>query len=321
MRIPCLAAVLAAFLGVAAAVAVPALAQDDNSDLVDRVNRLERDLSILQSQVYRNQGGKAVITSPAAGGGISGDAYSTLDQRISAVEQQMRDLTGQVEQASHAALELKQRLDRMQADDDFRFKAIEQKLGGAPAAASGGGGQAAAPAAADGAGSSTMGSLPHPLGQMPEADLKRLEPHDTGTAAAEPATLPGKTPQEQYDYAFRLLRASDYDGADRAFRAFLGKHAKDPLAGNAAYWLAQIPYSQGKYDVAAPLFFDAYRKYPKSAKAPEALLRLGQSMAALKKKKEACAAFGRLASEFPDAGDSVKRQAAAERRKLACGSP
>ncbi len=65
-------------------------------------------------------------------------------------------------------------------------------------------------------------------------------------------------------------------------------------------------------------FLDAYQKYPKSAKAAERLLKVGLSMGQLGKKKEACAALHRFQTEFPDASDSLKRQATAERTKQGC---
>ena len=340
-----------AILAVAQMAAGPALAQQqDVRDLVDRIDRLERDLNILQSQFYRSQSGSpTVITSPAAGGAagssggaLSTDVYNTLDQRIAAIEDQIRTLTGAVEKANHDSSELGSRLDRMQADNDVRFKELEQK-GGAAAAATGTPPQPAQPAAtstpAAGAAASDQpaagsepapgpsdtspasGSAPHPLGQIRESDLKRLEPKNADTAAATspaPAVSP-KTPQEQYDAAFAQLRNNDNDGASKSFQAFLAQHPKDPLAGNATFWLGQIAYSQGKFEQAAPIFFDAYSKYPKSAKAGESLLKVGLSMSSLGKKKEACAALARFTSEFPDAGDGLKRQSTTEKQKLGCG--
>jgi tol-pal system protein YbgF len=125
-------------------------------------------------------------------------------------------------------------------------------------------------------------------------------------------------PNEQYDFAFGLLRKPDYEGASKAFQTFLAQHPQDPLAGNATYWLGQIPFAQGQYDRAAVIFLDAYQKYPKSAKAGESLLKVGLSMSNLGKQKEACAALHRFASEYPDAADNLRRQATAERQKLGC---
>jgi TolA-binding protein len=41
-------------------------------------------------------------------------------------------------------------------------------------------------------------------------------------------------------------------------------------------------------------------------------------MSNLGKKKEACAAFHRFTTEYPDAADNLRRQAASEKQKLGC---
>jgi tol-pal system protein YbgF len=204
----------------------------------------------------------------------------------------------------------------MQSDNDFRFKDLEGKVGGGT---SGGAATGAAPAGAPaGAGAggpapltpaSTSGTLSHPAAAAAPA---------AATTAPAAGALVGKTSQEQFDYAFGLLKNSDNAGATKAFQAFVAQHPQDPLAGNAMYWEAQISYSQGQYDQAAVTFLDAYRKYPKSAKAGESLLKVGLSMSNLGKKKEACAALARFSSEFPDAADNLRRQAASEKQKQGC---
>jgi tol-pal system protein YbgF len=300
---------------------VPAWAQSDTRGLVDRLDRIERDLSTLQGQVYRGQGsgGPTTITSPAlggSGGAINGDAYSSLDQRLSALEQQLRDMTGQVEKATFAASQMTAKLDRMQADNDLRFKELEQKAGvgaaatGVPPAAAGAPAALAAPAPATGSPPGFLGK-PAPAGSAP--------PPPAAAVASSAGALPaGKKPQEQYDYAFTLVKENDYDGATKAFQAFVAQHPQDPLAGNAMFWLGQIPYVQGQYDQAARMFYEAYSKYPNSAKAGESLLKVGLAMSNLSKKKEACSALTRFNNEFPDAGDSLRRQASAEKQKLGC---
>ena len=298
-----------------------AWAQTDTRELVARLDRMEQDLSTLQSQVYRGQGGggATAITSPAVGGGsgaarpsgpLSGDAYSLLDDRINSLENQLRDLTGQVEKANFTANQLSAKIDRMQADTDFRLKELENK--------SGNGASSAAPAGAPlPAGKPGWGAGPQGLG-APSSNLQHSPASPGAAPAVGPTALVGKTSQEQFDYAFGLLKNADNAGASKAFLAFVSQHPQDPLAGNAMYWLAQISYSQSQYDQAAVTFLDAYRKYPKSAKAGESLLKVGLSMGNLGKKKEACAALARFSSEFPDATDNLRRLAASEKQKQGC---
>src|SRR5579859_1166274 len=185
-----------------ALLSLPVLAQDTQG-LVDRLNRLERDLNTLQAQVYR--GGSAPSKSGSGGdSSLNGNAYSVLDNRISELEERLRDVTGQMEETQNSVRQFQSKLDRMQQDDEFRFKQIEDKQSSAPAAEP-----------------PKEGGAPDNGGnrQGPGSPPGFLNPHpDKGAAAAPPpgenAMLPaGKTAAEQYDYARGLLQNSDYDGA------------------------------------------------------------------------------------------------------------
>lgn len=298
----------------AALLSLPVLAQDTQG-LADRLNRLERDLNTLQAQVYR--GGGSPSKSGSGDNSLNGNAYSVLDGRISELEERLRDVTGQMEQNQNALRQLQSKLDRMQQDDEFRFKQIEDKQnsGGSPPAGGPAPGADASPPPSDN--KQGPGSPPGFLNHSADkgAAAQPAAPPPAGTNAMLPA---GKTAAEQYDYARGLLQNSDYDGASGAFKAFVQQHPQDPLAGSAAYWLGQIAYVQGHFDQAAVIFLDAYQKYPKSAHVAESLLKVGLSMGQLGKKKEACAALHRFQSEFPDASDSLKKQATTERSKQGC---
>ncbi|WP_300296355.1 tol-pal system protein YbgF [Ferrovibrio sp.] len=137
-------------------------------------------------------------------------------------------------------------------------------------------------------------------------------------AASAKARLPAGSPQERYNYAYKLLVQSDYVDAEAAFREFLAAHPKDPLAGNAQYWLGETYYVRQQYEPAAQAFLQGYQGYGKSAKAPDSLLKLGMSLAAMKKNPEACAALGQLAKDFPNAPQHVKDAATRERGKIGC---
>ena len=108
------------WLALAAALAVgaaPALAQD--SALSGRMDRLERDLQVLQRQAYQ-------ATQSGGGGGLSTEGAASLYSKVTELEESMRDLNGQIEQLNYKIEQTQQRLDRMQADVDFRFQSIEK---------------------------------------------------------------------------------------------------------------------------------------------------------------------------------------------------
>src|SRR5688572_22473907 len=84
--------------------ATMASAQDIRA-LVDRVDRLQRDIDTLQRQVYR---GGPVPNAPIGAplpplGGMGGDSLSTgainrFETRITQLEDTLRDLTGKIEE-------------------------------------------------------------------------------------------------------------------------------------------------------------------------------------------------------------------------------
>ena len=325
-----------------------AAAQDtDLSSLVDRVERLQQEVTDLQRTVY-----SGAPPSPGSVGTSDGSAAQHL-LRLERIEAELRQLTGQVEELTYRQTQLDQKVDRINADTDLRLRQLEgtapPATGGAPTGAGDTGGTPLAGAATTppassatvgvvGAGTAgtAAGSAPpaapatgsHTLGTISDADLAAQSsqgPDRNAAAAAAAAAAAGQTgsavgPVEaQYQQAFGLLRQQNYAGAEAALRAFVSQHPDDPLAGNAQYWLGETYYVRKDYRQAAVTFAEGYQHYPKSAKAPDNLLKLGLSLAQIGEKNDACAAFAQLAKQFPNAPASLKDRASRERQRIACG--
>jgi tol-pal system protein YbgF len=138
------------------------------------------------------------------------------------------------------------------------------------------------------------------------------------TAAATPYDLPGATPQQQYEYAFGLLRAANYPEAEKAFTAFVQKNPNDVLAGNAQYWLGETYYVRGDYQKAAVTFAEGFQNYPNSGKAADNLLKLGMSLGEMGKKQDACTALTQLISKYPGAPEDLLVRARREKEHYGC---
>lgn len=319
----------------------------------DQIQRLQRELSDLQRQVY---GGEA--PAAATGTGVSPTQAARIELRLNQFEAELRRLTGEVEEMRFQTDSVTERLDRLVADVDLRLQQLE---GGAPAAAGGAGtlpgqlpGQAPA-AAGTGQGfapsdslaaapaqslpSGTAGSpTPGTLGTVAETDLQNFRRQQANVApdsapaappgapagaapaqaAALPGALPGTTPREQYDYAFGLLRQANYDGAEQALSTFLVQHPQDPLAGNAKYWLGETYYVRGNYQQAAVTFAEGFEAYPNNPKAPDNLLKLGMSLASLGSKDDACGTFEVLQQRYADASATIIQRARQEAQRIGC---
>jgi tol-pal system protein YbgF len=106
----------------------------DNQNLADRIDRLQRELTDLEHQVNSGSGQPAVSRDQAAQSG--GDVAASQEVRLQQIESQIRNLTGQVEQLGYNLQQVDQRMDKLSKDIDFRLSALEhgQQPGGGPAA-------------------------------------------------------------------------------------------------------------------------------------------------------------------------------------------
>jgi tol-pal system protein YbgF len=314
-------------LGAFAAFALPAdlgaQTRDDLRPLLDRIQRLERDIQTLNVQLARGAAPapaapRGAPGAPAATGASAEYSLSRLDVRVTALEEELRNMTGTIEGINHQLQQLTQRLDKLVGDIDFRLSALEK---GGPRAAAGGEPGAPPPASAAPAPPPVEAGKPGTLGTLKEGDLAAQPVPGRGAPAAAPkaaGVLPQGTPKDQYNHAFGLLRQANYDQAEAAFKEFLAKHPDDPLAGNARYWLGETYYVRTEYLKAAEVFAENYKVDPKGQKAPDTLLKLAMSLGRLEKKQQACLTLDELRKRFPDTTATIKNAAGAERKRLAC---
>lgn len=283
---------LAAACGLALAVAAPVVTTPAFAQQVDkRVDRLEKEVRALQRRVFGRQDSSDMVEAPPPSG-LVGDRAADYEVRLTALENQLRRLTGEIEELRYRNEETTRRLDAFMADAELRFN----DGGGAMS-------QPDAPAAPGLAGET---------GEIPETP-----PAGSTSAALPEGTLPVGTPIEQYEYAYSLLAQGKYDAAEAAFQSFLAQHSKDDLAGNANYWLAQSLYVRGHYERAAKSFLEGYQAYPTSSKAPDYLLKIGMSLTKIDQKQDACAVFQELQTRFPES-PAAKERLAAERKTAGC---
>ena len=317
-------AILVLLVGLLVLPPAAAQAQDrDMRSLIDEVGRLQQDLSDLQRHVYRGEPAPGSSSGAANGGGsgAGGQAISTLHFRLTDLEARMAELTGRIEEASYATQRLNDRFDKLSSDIDFRLTRLEEKQ------ATGDGGVPPAPQAPDKQdGNRTSGDTlddrgPKTLGTLPQSALNgAAEPNRPAQPQAEQqAALPADaSPRDVYDQAFQTLVRQDFPLAEQQFKGFLDTHKDHELAGNAQYWLAETYYVRGQFEQAAVAFAEGFQNYPKNAKAPDNLLKMGLSLSNLNRKDDACIAFSELAKQYPNAAQNVKRRAELERQKLKC---
>jgi tol-pal system protein YbgF len=191
---------------------------------------------------------------------LSNQSLLDLVQDIDAAKAEARTLRGQIEELQFELDTRREQQREMYADLDSRLVRIEQ--GGAGAAATAG----AAAGAASGS------ALPVPQG---------------GDRA-------------NYQAAFDLLKAGQYEAAAAAFRQFLETFPQSSLADNAQYWLGESNYVTKNYQQALKDFDKVVEQYPQSRKLPDALLKIGYCNYELGNNAKAREALTRVQQQFPD---------------------
>jgi tol-pal system protein YbgF len=262
----------------------------------------------------------AALTAPAWA--QSGQSALNSEMRMSAMEDQMRDLNGRVEELNNTVSQLKQQLDRLSSDIDVRFSQMGQ--GGSPSPAD----QAPSLTPPPGPSAAIAPLPPQPKPSQGAGDMSQA-PSASGNlgtlssgggqavAALPPGSVQGSA-QDQYNYAMGLLTQANYPAAEQAMRGFVQHFPADPLAGNAQYWLGETFYVRKDYASAATAFAQGYEKYPKGPKAADDLLKLGMSLTALNQKADACRSYQRLEHDFPVVPQTVKERLGAEKQRAGC---
>ena len=314
-------------------------AQDmDLEALIHRLDRLDSDLTGIQRRLAAegvvNTGDRSEVNQQS-----SVTLPAQQESRLNSLEEQLRTLTGQVEQAQHSLDQAQDRINSLSEEINARFVSIEEGLsalrGAAPRL------PADRPAAeVDPVGLSDaverdsapvmVNSDPNlerydtmeVLGEISSGEQpKRGDPNGIAsnvTRAVDGEPSGSASPEDSYDVAYQMLRRADYGEAEMALRAFIEKYPDHELAGNAFYWLGETFYVRDDYEQAAVAFARGYKNFPTGSKAPDNLLKLGISFRGMNQNAEACHTFAKLKLDHSDAPAVIIVRLEQERAKAGC---
>ena len=307
-------------------VLMPSLSfSQDASTLIDKVQRLERQLSTLERQVYRGEvkvtsapltPGAPNTSSVFASSGQSAVNYSASE--ANAMEKQIQQLTENLEETSHEVTVLKKEFQTFKSDVEFRLSEIEKNTTNISKKT-----KEEPPMSSEketikefkkekkGETKGTKKPSESQALSLP-GELSQKTSENSISSPALPSTpkeMPTGSAAEQYNTSLDLLKKKEYGPALKGFEAFLSNHASHELAGNAQFWLGEAHDALGDYTKASVAYLNAYKNYPENSKRAESLLKLGQSLGKLGKTKEACATFQKLLTDFSKVSDTIKQAA------------
>ncbi|OED41808.1 tol-pal system protein YbgF [Chromatiales bacterium (ex Bugula neritina AB1)] len=244
---------------------VPAIAQN----LEGRVQRLER---ILDNSVLIN-----------------------MVQRIESLQNEVRQLRGQLEERDNAFESMRERQRKLYLDTDSRITALEQGGGGIDL--------------------DSLDSLEE-LDDIPLDGPETTSTEGLNNFQVEPLTSQQDTSnsrQEQLDYqsAYDLLILGRNREAIVEFGSFLDQYPDGTYADNAHYWLGEANYVERQFNEAIDRFNIVIFQFPASRKVADARLRKGFALYELQRYGEARVELQSVEAEYQ--GRSI---AALARRRI-----
>lgn len=286
-------------LAVFLALAWPAAAQVESREgiaLQNQILQLQQQVQQLQAQVRGGGGGSPTYLgrppapgAPAPSG--SSDLTAQLLSRVGALEEQVRQLRGRVDQVENDVQ--RQGADLGKRIDDLAFQTGHGPTGTTPGTTPG---APSAPAT----GPAALPLMPPP---------------------ATPAQPPGpvkRTPELAMQEGNAALARRDYPAAEQAAREVLSNYRTSPRAYDAQFLLAQSLAGQRQFSQAAIAYDDTYNRARKGAHAADALVGLASALAAINEKKAACDTIGKLHAEYPNPRPDLREAAATTAQRAGC---
>ncbi len=200
------------------------------------------------------------------------DNFTSINTSLDALSQRIDKIDAQGAEQAQAVASLKTSLDALQTQINNisgtveavskRTAALEEKAASAPAPA-----VAAAPAKAE--------------------------------APKKAPAKPQEDPENVYLRGYKAVKDKDFAKATEILEGFLAAYPKHKFAGNAQYWLGEIYYARGDWEMAILGFDKVIKDYPESEKVAAATLKEGFSFSQLGSKKEARVLLQQVIDKYP----------------------
>ncbi|HYN46635.1 MAG TPA: tetratricopeptide repeat protein [Allosphingosinicella sp.] len=272
-----------------ASATAPAPAQTRPETVERRIERLEQQLRAVQRRVFPN--GQAQFVEPeipadvqaVMGGAPRGDAMTNLNDRVDALEAQLRSLTGQVEEQGNRTRQIEDGLARLRTDLGARLDRLEPPL--RPAAA-----------------------LPEPAIEAPAFQAPRAP-----AAAIDSA-------EEAYNVGYRLWDRRRFAEAQTALEAAAVRYPNSRWTSWMRNIQGRAYLDDNKPATAARILLANYQANPRGERAADSLFYLGNALTRLNRRAEACRVYDELAQVYPNMRDFIRTRLPEARTAARCSA-
>lgn len=273
--------------------------------LVGNVDRLVAENKSIKERLEAIEGG-------GGGGGIPelrdevGDIRSSIAETNAAIEnfrQEFSFVQGSVEEADVKRAQTKESfaaVNNTLMSIDQRLAALEEKAGTSGASLDEVNSSVGAVQTRIDTLTASLATLEKRTAALEEKTAKP----PAASAAAKGSAPEVEPPENMYLRGYKETKANNFNEASEIFKTFLATYPDHKFAANSQYWLAEIYYARGDWEMAVLEFDKVIKKYPASEKVPAATLKQGYAFEKLGATKEARVLLEKVISKYPDSPEA-----------------
>jgi tol-pal system protein YbgF len=280
-------ALLAFIASNAFAESVPTLQTDTNTSGAQGV-------ASTQNQNAASQSNLDQTTSP------SKDGLTDLFFMVQQLQDQVQQLTGQVQEQAFELKQLKSQGLSRYRDLDGRILSIQNQLN---TSSSSDKSSVSVPVVVSGVATPNTQSTTVTPSTSSHDSVKASIGVNAVNSQAQTDNPSGEQ-LRAYNAAFENIKSKNFDKAVDDFHAFINKYPKSVLAGNAYYWLGEVYLVKSQFDQAKDAFTIVAANFPNHSKAPDALFKLGVTYHQMGDEAKAKSYLNEVVNKYPDSSAS-----------------
>ena len=271
-----------------------AIDEFDYNLLSEKLNRLEQEISDIQKSIYSTNDNTSIKENTKS-------VPLKYQRRINKMENDFAKMNGKFEEIFFRLDQLKEQLDRINSDVNFRLSTDNNdNSGGLPKSKR------------DRSGEKDTYAYPKNTSDVNTmgGDAEILGTIDKNVIIDEPFEIAKnfQSPESLFNHGKDSLQNLNYENAEMAFRGFIKKYPKDDKVPSAHYWLGESLFVRENYPEAVLAYGEIIKNYKKHKKAPASLLKIGMSFSNLDKKKESCDALVKILKQYPNSERDILKK-------------
>lgn len=259
----------------------------------DKIQNLEKNVSILQKYMFNAHGSKDDGREVA-------DHHNVTLEEDELIEQ-LKNIRGEIENIQNQYNKLNARIVDLESTMTLKFSNISEKISGDTA----------------------QDRVLNNIGK----EFSNFEVHDTDSYVNEENAQAEnwqnyddmKEQEKSYNLAYIALKNNETGKALQSFKKFVEKYPRGSLTPNAYYWIGEIYFREENFQEAAINYLLGYKKNKTGLKAMENLTKLSQSLINIGKYTEACVVLNNIETSFVNIPLVIKQDVSKFKLTARCG--